>query len=55
MRLGLAALLIVTIGGGTLFASGVTVPEIDPSGLSSALALLAGGCVIVVSKVRRRR
>ena len=55
MRLGLVTLLILTVACGTLFASGGVVPEIDPSGLSSAVALVAGGCLIAASKFRRRK
>jgi hypothetical protein len=46
-------LLIVTAISSSLFA-GVAVPEIDGGMLGSALALVVGGYLVVVSKVRRK-
>jgi hypothetical protein len=47
-------LLIVTAVSSSLFATPAVVPEIDGGMLGSALALVAGGYLVVVSKSRRK-
>jgi len=55
MRIVLVALMVLTVAGGTLIAAPTSVPEIDPSSVPSVLALLAGGCLLAVSKYRSRK
>lgn len=55
--LGLALVLTATAGlavaGGS--SSGGGVPELDPTSLASAAALLAGGLLMLTDRVRRLR
>ena len=49
----LIAVAIITLGVGTALFAGVTAPEIDASTGASAVALLAGG--ILVLRGRRKK
>ena len=50
--IGAVALLTVVLGG---VAQAVPLPELDPSGASSGVALLVGGALLLIERYRRRR
>jgi len=50
----LGYLLILTAISTPLFAGFVSVPEVDPSMVGGAVALLVGGYLVVVSRTRRK-
>ena len=54
----IAGFALMLTAASTAFASGVDpvirVPEIDPGTMGSALALLTGGYLVVVSRFRRK-
>jgi hypothetical protein len=57
LGLGLSSLLIVTAFAGTAHALPPPppgVPEVDPGSMGAAMALLVGGYLVVVSKLRRK-
>ena len=52
-RIGLGMLLILTAAT-AVYAVSAAVPEIDPSSVGSALALVIGGGMVVISRFRRK-
>jgi len=51
----IGALLLLSILGGTAIAGElVTVPEIDPGSIASAVALLVAGGVLLAERIRRK-
>jgi hypothetical protein len=52
MILKVAGLVMLTIGMASVGSAVILVPEIDASTGASALALLAGACLIIRSKKR---
>jgi hypothetical protein len=51
---GVAFLLILSAFGDTAHATIIPVPEVDSSSMAAAVAVLVGGYLIAVSKLRRK-
>jgi hypothetical protein len=54
LRICLAYTLVLTAFSGATYAAAVSVPEIDPGMAGGAVALLVGGYLVFVSRVRRK-
>jgi hypothetical protein len=54
IRIFFLAFFILAISASSLLAMPVSVPEIDPSLASSAIALITGGLLILKSKSKRK-
>jgi hypothetical protein len=53
MAVAIGALLLLLILGGTAIAGvPITIPEIDPGSMASAVALLVAGGVLVAERMR---
>ena len=52
----MTSLIFLTAFAGMAFAAGVPVevPEVDPTTMGGAVALLAGGAMLLASRLRRR-
>jgi hypothetical protein len=51
---GASFLLMLAALAGTAHASAITVPEIDSTSMVTAAAVLAGGYLVIVSRLRRK-
>jgi len=49
-----AGLLLILGATSALYAGPTAVPEIDPSSIGSVMALVIGGGLVVISKIRRK-
>jgi hypothetical protein len=54
LGLGLSLLFMLAAFADTAHAELAVVPEVDPSSMGAALALLAGSYLVAVSKFRRK-
>jgi hypothetical protein len=54
LRICLGSMLVLTAFSASTYAAQVAVPEVDPSMAGSAVALLVGGYLLFVSKLRRK-
>jgi hypothetical protein len=54
LGLGFSCLMIVTIFARTAYSSTIAVPEIDSTSMVTAAAVLAGGYLVIVSRLRRK-
>jgi hypothetical protein len=54
LRICLGCMLVLTAFSAATYAGPVAVPEVDPGMAGSAVALLVGGYLLFVSKVRRK-
>jgi hypothetical protein len=53
LGLGTGYLFLLVAFAGTAHA-GATVPEVDPGSLGTAMALVVGGYLVIVSRFRRK-
>jgi len=54
MRQSLFLLLALLASAGSVYAEVAAVPEVDPSSFGSALALVVGGGLLIISRFRRK-
>ena len=54
VQLIMTAMIFLTAFAGMAFAGISAVPEVDPTAMSGAVALLAGGAMLLASRVRRK-